>query len=297
MEYISSFYPYFNPPIVPFGSVILYLIFSKPICDYFIRLFSLNPKGFFLKCIVIIHSSILALYSLWTCYNTIPMAIKYYRKYGYDITLCDTDYNLWSSNEYNFGFWITHFYISKYYEFIDTWIILLKSQQPIFLQTFHHAGIVIFMYFFVIYKVTGPALITTTFNSFIHTLMYTYYTAAALGYKSPLKSYLTIAQIVQFIIGIIITFPLYFKSKCLKPEQIYTVAGIQLYAIILILLFIRFYMTSYSKSSKNNNKNTKRSDSNNNEKTNSIEKNKNGKGQEIYRTNSIASSMQSGKND
>lgn len=252
-NFIASYYPYFMPSFVPFGSVIVYLLFSKPVCDLLVKMFNINPKGSFLKTLIILHSSILALYSFWTCFNTIPMALNYYKKYGYDITFCDTDYKLWESSDYNFGFWITHFYISKYYEFIDTWIILLKSQQPIFLQTFHHAGIVVFMYFFVVNKVTGPALITTTFNSFIHTIMYTYYTAAALGYKSPLKSYLTIAQIVQFILGIIITFPLYFKSDCLKPGQIYTVAGIQTYAVILILLFIQFYMNSYTKNKNDKN--------------------------------------------
>lgn len=39
--------------------------------------------------------------------------------------LCGSRQSLWV--EYNMSFWITHFYISKYYEFIDTWIVLFKG--------------------------------------------------------------------------------------------------------------------------------------------------------------------------
>ena len=56
---------------------------------------------------------------------------------------CDTSGTLW--NDFDFGTWVFHFYLSKYYEFIDTWIILLKDKKPMFLQTFHHAGIVLLM--------------------------------------------------------------------------------------------------------------------------------------------------------
>ena len=77
--------------------------------------------------------------------------------------------------------------------------------------------------------------------------MYTYYVAAALGYRSALKSYLTIAQIVQFIIGIMLTIPLYFKTNYLKKWQIYSVVGIHAYTVVLISLFIQFYMKSYIK--------------------------------------------------
>ena len=34
------------------------------------------------------------------------------------------------------------FYVSKYYEFIDTWIIMIKGGKPDALQVIHHAGAV-----------------------------------------------------------------------------------------------------------------------------------------------------------
>lgn len=44
---------------------------------------------------------------------------------------------LWNEGLAFYGFW---FYLSKYYEFIDTIIILLKGKQSSTLQTYHHMG-------------------------------------------------------------------------------------------------------------------------------------------------------------
>lgn len=40
---------------------------------------------------------------------------------------------------------VYYFYWSKYYEFVDTWINLLKRRDPGFLQVYHHTGAVIVM--------------------------------------------------------------------------------------------------------------------------------------------------------
>jgi len=94
-------------------------------------------------------------------------------------------------------------------------------------------------------------LIVVTFNSFIHTIMYSYYVAAAYGYKSPLKQYLTIAQITQFIIGMMITVPTHFIKDCLSPSARFVAIVTQGYTIGLILLFILFYRQAYIESKKN----------------------------------------------
>lgn len=102
------------------------------------------------------------------------------------------------------------------------------------------------MWGFVVTANTCGGLITTLFNSFIHTLMYTYYTLAAFGYSSPLKHYLTQAQIIQFIVGIILTVGSHFIPGCVNPAQSLVIASIQLYAVVLIILFYQFYVNSYS---------------------------------------------------
>lgn len=57
---------------------------------------------------------------------------------------------------------------------MDTIIILLKGRRSSLLQTYHHAGAIITMYMGYNYR-AHPIWIFTTFNSFVHTIMYAYY--------------------------------------------------------------------------------------------------------------------------
>lgn len=59
-------------------------------------------------------------------------------------------------------------------EIVDTIIILLKGRRSSLLQTYHHAGAIITMYLGYNYR-AHPIWIFTTFNSFVHTIMYAYY--------------------------------------------------------------------------------------------------------------------------
>jgi uncharacterized integral membrane protein len=74
--------------------------------------------------------------------------------------------------------------------------------------------------------------------------MYTYYVLAALGYNSPLKHYLTQAQMVQFVVGIAITIPCH---MCINEAQSLSLSAIHLYTAVLIYLFYLFYVESYVK--------------------------------------------------
>ena len=120
-----------------------------------------------------------------------------------------------------------------------------------FLQTFHHAGIVLMSWSFVVTQNTGSGAILLAFNSFIHSLMYTYYVFAAFGFNSSLKKYLTQAQLAQFIFGGMLTVRTHFIDGCINPAQSITNNGIQIYLVILTGLFYSFYVASYTKKSKN----------------------------------------------
>lgn len=171
----DDFYSYFTNPIVPFLSVALYLLFSNVVFSTIRDTFGLESKGPVIQGITKVHNLILMVYSGWTCYYSWAIAVPYMQTHGFWAAMCDVNNQLWDDN--NLGWWITHFYISKYYEFIDTWIVLLKNKQPMFLQVYHHAGIVILMWGFVVTKATGGGLVLTCLNSGIHTIMYTYYLA------------------------------------------------------------------------------------------------------------------------
>ncbi|KAL2170541.1 hypothetical protein VTG60DRAFT_4649 [Thermothelomyces hinnuleus] len=94
------------------------------------------------------------------------------------------------------------FYLSKFYEVFDTLIILAKGKLSSTLQTYHHAGAMMCMWAGIRYMAV-PIWIFVFFNSFIHALMYTYYTVTAFNIRVPVfvKRSLTTMQITQFLVG------------------------------------------------------------------------------------------------
>ncbi|KAK3725460.1 hypothetical protein LTR37_000430 [Vermiconidia calcicola] len=100
------------------------------------------------------------------------------------------------------AFWGWLFYVSKFYEVLDTLIMVAKGKRSATLQTYHHAGAMLCMWAGIRYM-SPPIWMFVFINSAIHAMMYTYFTLSALGYKVPqsLKRILTSMQIAQFIFG------------------------------------------------------------------------------------------------
>ncbi|KAL4781423.1 GNS1/SUR4 family-domain-containing protein [Aspergillus varians] len=114
--------------------------------------------------------------------------------------------------------WI--FYLSKFYEVLDTAIILAKGKKSSTLQTYHHAGAMMCMWAGIRY-VAPPIWIFTLVNSAIHAMMYTYYTLTALRVRVPaiVKRSLTTMQITQFIIGSTMAASYLFVHYTLPPVR------------------------------------------------------------------------------
>lgn len=106
---------------------------------------------------------------------------------------------LWNEGLAFWGWW---FYLSKFYEVLDTVIILAKGKRSSTLQTYHHAGAMLCMWAGIRFM-SPPIWMFVFINSGIHALMYTYYTVSALGVRvpQPIKRTLTTMQIAQFVIG------------------------------------------------------------------------------------------------
>jgi hypothetical protein len=68
------------------------------------------------------------------------------------------------------AFWGWFFYLSKFYEVVDTMIIVAKGKRSATLQTYHHAGAMLCMWAGIRYM-SPPIWMFVFINSFIHTLM------------------------------------------------------------------------------------------------------------------------------
>ncbi|KAI9660521.1 MAG: hypothetical protein M1821_009872 [Bathelium mastoideum] len=100
------------------------------------------------------------------------------------------------------AFWGWLFYLSKFYEVVDSFILILKGKKSSSLQIYHHAGAMTAMWAGIRYM-SPPIWMFVCVNSFIHTWMYGYYTASALRFRVPIwfKRTLTTCQILQFVVG------------------------------------------------------------------------------------------------
>ncbi|PWN19999.1 hypothetical protein BCV69DRAFT_283523 [Microstroma glucosiphilum] len=162
----------------------------------------------FLRLLVILHNAFLALYSAWTFYQMLPVVLRSflvgYRAAGLPgmrLALCSMPTNTVTLAPYA---WL--FYMSKYYEVIDSAILVLKGKVVSNLQSYHHAGALLAMWIAYRYQAT-PVWVFVTFNSGVHTAMYTYYLCAAMKWPFPrqLKRNLTTLQILQITSGVVIT--------------------------------------------------------------------------------------------
>lgn len=182
------------------------------------------------KLFVFLHNVFLCVYSVWTFIamtGYIGRNMQLFRtdifpdfitRVGADVpgfkkldlfwhTICDADHGVFSNvlqlNDRNnllfVGWW---FYISKFYEVVDTMIILLKGRPLSLLQLYHHSGAMMCMWSGVRFM-APPIWIFVVFNSFIHSLMYFYFSLSCLKIRVPMmfKRVLTSMQITQFVVG------------------------------------------------------------------------------------------------
>lgn len=80
---------------------------------------------------------------------------------------------LWNEGLAFYG-WL--FYVSKFYETIDTFIVLAKGKKSSILQTFHHAGAMMCMWAGIRYM-SPPIWMFVFLNSGLHTIMVRFFNA------------------------------------------------------------------------------------------------------------------------
>eukprot|EP00588_Corethron_pennatum_P002146 CAMPEP_0194285286 /NCGR_PEP_ID=MMETSP0169-20130528/29847_1 /TAXON_ID=218684 /ORGANISM="Corethron pennatum, Strain L29A3" /LENGTH=267 /DNA_ID=CAMNT_0039031375 /DNA_START=176 /DNA_END=975 /DNA_ORIENTATION=+ len=225
----NPFVRFLMKPEVVVLIVAAYLV-SKPPLRFLCRTVGIDGTSYTFRMGVASHNASLAVFSFVVFVNTLLIVVGHFVKHGTVETYCDVDGTLWGNS--GLGGWATIFYISKYYEFVDTWIIVMKGRSPSTLQVYHHAGVVLSMWGAVASH-GAWILIVVLLNSAIHTLMYTYYLVKTLypEKKIGVAKYLTSAQIIQFVAGISYCMPLHFMGeRCDSISSRVVCAFMQIYA-------------------------------------------------------------------
>ena len=145
------------------------------------------------------------------------------------------------------SFWVWVHYHNKYVELLDTvfMIVRKKNSQASFLHCYHH--VLLIWSWFLVVKVSagGDSYFGGMVNSFIHVIMYAYYTMPIIGIKVPLflKKSITNCQKLQFCICLVHAVYVSFKGTCplvLPATQAFVM-------INMLVLFTQFSNKAYAK--------------------------------------------------
>eukprot|EP00483_Globobulimina_turgida_P002358 UN02360 len=138
--------------------------------------------------------------------------------------------------------------LSKYYEVIDTYIVILKGRRPINLQVYHHIGAMIGCTWFHFDKSVGSVIFIVP-NAFVHSIMYFYYALSVLRIRVPFKSLITTIQMIQFLTGhccIIYVVAMLYPACITSNERVCCIYHF-VYISWLFYMFRRFYNKRYKK--------------------------------------------------
>lgn len=104
--------------------LILAYVVSKPGLTALVKSsgFAGKSKGFVMA--VAAHNFGLAVFSGVVMVNSWSLVLSHLSNEGFDAIYCDRDGSLWGKS--GLGSWATIFYVSKYYEFVDTWVLIFK---------------------------------------------------------------------------------------------------------------------------------------------------------------------------
>ena len=150
-----------------------------------------NPKKF-----MIVYNFICVCLATYCFYGM----LHYYYLDGNVLSCSNIDFSSEKAKQLVRVFYV--FYIQKYWEFLDTFIFILRKsyRQVTFLHVYHHSSITIMVRLFLFAYPNGDNCVPVLLNSFVHMLMYTHYLCSIMGFKCWWRSYLTKLQLVQFVL-------------------------------------------------------------------------------------------------
>jgi len=239
----------FSEKTTPFGT------WHWPVYGAFIYLFvillgqklmSFRSSGFSVSFLAQCHNLILCLMSLIMFLGAVIGVFKHAKKATLFEFMCSADPEPMKGY---LAYWMYIFYVSKFYEYLDTVILVLKKKELRLLHLWHHF-VVGFLAFSWIPGKWFFSWIALFQNSLVHVFMYYYYfVSQAFGMRPFWGRYITQGQILQFM-NVFVCIWIWFYYRLVKGKNcvgdIPTIVFAQGVNISFLFLFIQLYRSSYN---------------------------------------------------
>ncbi|KAI1294148.1 Elongation of very long chain fatty acids protein 1 [Halotydeus destructor] len=218
---------------------------------YFVKylgpLYMSSRKAFNLKPVIFVYNVLMVLLNGFFFYQAAS-----YTRFGLATWHCSPiDPNAFDP-EWRFKLTVAWLFVmSKFVDLFDTLFFVLRKNfhQVSALHVIHHALVPINCWLGLKYVPSESAAFMPFINSFIHTLMYSYYALSTLGPAvRPFlwwKKYLTQLQIIQLALLSLHCVYLGVNPNCNLPKVMFLVGLPQ--GLLFLYMFCRFFLKSYTK--------------------------------------------------
>lgn len=195
-------------------------------------------------------SLLLALFSIFGSLIGGVHLMKHLLVFGWERSVCDP-----VLVEGQVGLWSFLFCFSKLPELVDTYFIVLRKQNLIFLHWYHHITVFIYCWFSYGYQ-TNPQQWFIAMNYFVHSIMYLYYAIRASSiYRPPrwVNIFITSLQLLQMVVGVWVNVYIYLNMAytpgwyCdgkIEITYLYVYLAFAMYSSYFVL-FAHFFYTTY----------------------------------------------------
>eukprot|EP01055_Gregarina_sp_Pseudo9_P001304 Gregarina_sp_Pseudo_9__1303@NODE_1870_length_1284_cov_357_642570_g1736_i0_p1_GENE_NODE_1870_length_1284_cov_357_642570_g1736_i0NODE_1870_length_1284_cov_357_642570_g1736_i0_p1_ORF_typecomplete_len270_score17_49ELO/PF01151_18/7_8e41_NODE_1870_length_1284_cov_357_642570_g1736_i03411150 len=146
-------------------------------------------------------------------------------------------------------FWVYIFYLSKYWELLDTILQMTKGRRPpsYYFHVWHHTMYLLICYFYCAHK-ASLAPLAVIINGGVHVVMYFYYHLICRGISPWWKRHITKMQIIQFVLGYLflmrtITLVLVEKQPCTGKGVLAVHAAFNLTMLVGFISILRRIQT------------------------------------------------------
>mmetsp|Transcript_21408 Transcript_21408/g.29951 ORF Transcript_21408/g.29951 Transcript_21408/m.29951 type:complete len:302 (+) Transcript_21408:23-928(+) len=220
-------------------------------CFYLILIFTLqawmkNRSPWNLDVLRISHNFLLCFGSMLMMFGMAKGTFLVFQKYGEEALFCDANVR---QKEGHLYFWYYVFFLSKFYEFIDTIILVLRKKDLTFLHVFHHF-ITAILCWVALYNEIPVQWLVCILNATVHIFMYYYYLATTLNSDVWWKKYLTTAQIIQFVVDLLGISVWWYYYLVKEQPCTGTVASMLFVYFVLgsfLILFVLFYIKTFKR--------------------------------------------------